>query len=562
MTGLHARLTMIYALTAFVVVLGTVVTSSVLLEGALSDADEDRLSQATFFMAAAIEIAVDDVENVAEGTAGRPDVVALVEGSEERGLRQFIDRTLFDTGLDYAVVLDASGSLLARDDSHRSARDVGGRYPGSSASLLGLRQTGLALRDGDDLVAYAALPVLEVTPPFTPVGTLILGRRLVDLFDDESVAGLGIRARVVGASGSTAPSEVVFGEEVALASWIDLTEWGVDEVVVEVGVPLEASHGRRAAHDRVLALAGGLSLLAGFLLASLLARRTVKPLTHLEERMAAFGVERAVQDAPIESTVNEIASLVEAFEGMARKVVDQDTDLATLTRNRDRFVSSVAHEIRTPLASVMGFAEVLLTEEVDVDERSEFLEAIFRESDHLRTIVDDLLVVGRLDIGVEVYPEFTSLTDLARRWTATIPEDLASGKRIRIEGDDDVVVWADPRRTTQVLRNLVTNAVRHGGREIVVRVFEEGSLGKVEVRDDGDGVPEGFEGDAFLPFESGAARRGLTDAMGLGLYVSRRLAARMGGTLTYRRDGGETVFTMGLPLHRDDPAEYLDPGPI
>ncbi|HSM45622.1 MAG TPA: ATP-binding protein, partial [Acidimicrobiia bacterium] len=112
-----------------------------------------------------------------------------------------------------------------------------------------------------------------------------------------------------------------------------------------------------------------------------------------------------------------------------------------------------------------------------------------------------------------------------------------------------VKVDADPTRVRQIIRNLLTNAIRYGGAQVVVSSRAEGGLGFLQVRDDGPGIDTEHIERIFRPYERVAnadvARPG---SVGLGLYVSRQLANLMGGELTCRREPGETVFELSLPL--------------
>ena len=110
---------------------------------------------------------------------------------------------------------------------------------------------------------------------------------------------------------------------------------------------------------------------------------------------------------------------------------------------------------------------------------------------------------------------------------------------------------ADPLRTRQILRNLVGNAVRHGGGPIAVTASAHteaaGPVVRIDVADHGVGVHFESVGDLFQPYSNASTGHGQPDSVGLGLYVSRRLAQLMDGDLTYTQDGGVTRFTLSLP---------------
>jgi signal transduction histidine kinase len=111
-----------------------------------------------------------------------------------------------------------------------------------------------------------------------------------------------------------------------------------------------------------------------------------------------------------------------------------------------------------------------------------------------------------------------------------------------------VMAVADQVRLRQVLRNLLSNAVRYGGKSIDVSVHPDGSNVHVRVTDDGPGVPPGEEETIFLPYRSATTRRHRS-SIGLGLWISRRLARAMGGDLTYSHVNTQTVFELTLPVY-------------
>lgn len=226
--------------------------------------------------------------------------------------------------------------------------------------------------------------------------------------------------------------------------------------------------------------------------------------------------------------------------------------LEELVASKDEFIATVAHELRTPLTAVLAFSEMLLDGGDDVPaERDEFLRLIVEQSRELGYLIEDLLVAARVDgDAVTVSVEPTHLHAEVR---------AALGPWVRhpqLEIDHDGLsqtVLADPGRLRQVLRNLVSNAVKHGGPHIAVTATaEEKGRCQLIVRDDGPGVPADREALIFDPYVHGRDARDQPASAGLGLHVSRHLATLMGGTLDYRRLDGHTEFVVTLPL-ADDP---------
>jgi signal transduction histidine kinase len=105
---------------------------------------------------------------------------------------------------------------------------------------------------------------------------------------------------------------------------------------------------------------------------------------------------------------------------------------------------------------------------------------------------------------------------------------------------------ADPTRVRQIVRNLITNALRYGGSTITVTTGSRGETAYVQVRDDGPGIPEEKRDRIFEPYESAHEAVGMPGSVGLGLTISRKLARLLGGDLSYRSDGG-SLFELTLP---------------
>jgi signal transduction histidine kinase len=108
-------------------------------------------------------------------------------------------------------------------------------------------------------------------------------------------------------------------------------------------------------------------------------------------------------------------------------------------------------------------------------------------------------------------------------------------------------VWADPTRTRQIVRNLLTNALRYGGTEVVIEARSDDAVTVLSVRDDGVGLPQSEWTRIFEPYQRAHDRPTQPASIGLGLTVSRQLARAMGGDLTYRASETGSVFELTLP---------------
>lgn len=221
--------------------------------------------------------------------------------------------------------------------------------------------------------------------------------------------------------------------------------------------------------------------------------------------------------------------------------------LEGLVRAKDIFIASVSHELRTPLTAVLGFASELASESsrLTPDEVTASARIIAEQATDLSAIVEDLLVAARADIqGVSVLSEEVAIVDEIRAVIRVMnPSDQS---RIRpLEGD--LLVRADHLRVRQILRNLLNNAVRHGGPNIHIELGAREGFLTVTILDDGPGIPLEVQAGLFETYFHGAGDRGQPDSIGLGLAVSRFLARLMEGEIDFVPQPSGTGVRLSLP---------------
>jgi signal transduction histidine kinase len=221
---------------------------------------------------------------------------------------------------------------------------------------------------------------------------------------------------------------------------------------------------------------------------------------------------------------------------------------------REEFIANASHELRTPLTGIHGLA-MLLEEDPAVSESemaSELIGLIVSESADLGRMVEDLLTTARLDAGalhytfedVEVLDEVTEVVGPMRRAGMSIEVECETG-----------MVRADRLRFRQVLRNLLSNARKYGGPNVVIRGKLEPNAFVCAVVDDGEGIPEELEVRLFQRFIHQGHQTAVKESVGLGLSIVRSLIEGMGGNVYYERNEGETAFVIVLPLATGAPAE-------
>jgi PAS domain S-box-containing protein len=218
--------------------------------------------------------------------------------------------------------------------------------------------------------------------------------------------------------------------------------------------------------------------------------------------------------------------------------------LEDLVAAKDTFVATVSHELRNPLAGVVGLAEEMRDrfDEFGDAERHDLITLIAHQAAEMTSLVDDLLVAARDDVGdVAVVPEVVDVSEMVK--------GLVTGLDVEVDLPigTELSAWADPQRLRQIVRNLLSNAQRHGGETLRVAVRRLDDCIVVTVSDDGPGVDPAdadaiFE--AYQRADGSSVKRG---SVGLGLSVARQLARLMDGDLAYRRSENWTTFTLVIP---------------
>lgn len=227
------------------------------------------------------------------------------------------------------------------------------------------------------------------------------------------------------------------------------------------------------------------------------------------------------------------------FEGALVDVSDK----IKLQRSRDEFIATVSHELRNPIAVVLGLSQEM-DDDYDSfteDERKKMVTLIARESEEAAWLIEDLLVAHHDDMGkLNLNPQSFLLMLEIEHVISVIPEE------VDIDGPTDLIVSADPGRTRQILRNLLSNAFRYGGDQINIEVSAGKGRVSVLVCDNGAPIPDHVVSHIFEPFGQ-EGRKAQANSVGIGLSVSRKLARLMGGDVTYSHRNGWSCFSLELP---------------
>ncbi len=293
--------------------------------------------------------------------------------------------------------------------------------------------------------------------------------------------------------------------------------------------------------DRSVMLATVAAVALATMVAILLAAYLAKPLRELEtaaEELAAGELARRVSEEGPE----EVAALGAAFNSMA-------DSLERAEELRRRMAADVAHELRNPLAAARAQAEAIADGVVEPDVPR--IESIVEDLQHLSGLIDDLQELAVAEAGrlrYEMRP--FDVAALARREAQRAEAMLAPGVAMHVEAAQRAVdVVGDERRLGQVLRNLLSNAVRHtGAGSVSIAVTEQGGRVRVTVSDTGEGMAADEVAHVFERFyRVDSARAANTGGAGLGLAISRAIVRDHGGEVFATSEPGVGT-TMGFTL--------------
>jgi two-component system OmpR family sensor kinase len=317
----------------------------------------------------------------------------------------------------------------------------------------------------------------------------------------------------------------------------------------------------------VITVVAAITLALAAFVGALIVRRALRPLDRVVDtatHVAALELDRG--DVALEARVpasdtderTEVGRVGAALNGLLGHVADALSSRQASEAKVRRFVSDASHELRTPLASIRGYAELTrrgphqLPEDV-----THSLSRIESESVRMTTIVEDLLLLARLDEGRELESD---PVDLTRILLDTVGDASAAGPDHDWDldlPDDSVTVPGDDARLRQVVVNLLANARTHtpAGTRVVASLAVEGAgpdaHAVIRVTDDGPGIPPELQASLFERFVRGdGSRARSTGGTGLGLAIAQAIVSAHHGAVWVESEPGRTVFGVRLPVVR------------
>lgn len=288
------------------------------------------------------------------------------------------------------------------------------------------------------------------------------------------------------------------------------------------------------------------ALLAAGAVSWFLVRRLAQPIEQLATAADAIAIGQTGVAVPDGGFSTEVQQLSASFAGMAQRLADVDA-------GRARMLADLAHELRTPLATLEAYLEGMQDGIVPLDDES--WQTALEQIERLRRLSNDVRQVAEAqEQALRLRPEPVDMTALAATVVALVePRATACGVTVgRVEGPNRARVMADPDRIGQVLGNLLDNAIRHTptGGHIVVEVGEDHDEVTISVADSGPGIPAEQHDAIFDRFHRGDPARTFNGSgSGLGLTIARAIVVQHGGRLEASNSaaGRGARFTITLP---------------
>jgi len=231
---------------------------------------------------------------------------------------------------------------------------------------------------------------------------------------------------------------------------------------------------------------------------------------------------------------DELLRLVRGLQGRTVSLAAANAKLRESEEQRSWFFTTASHELRTPLTAVVGFATTLRYGwgRISDDERLEFVRSIERQGRRLVQLTEDLLTIAAADrdaLAVDV-----RATEVAPVLELALESFASANAAIEVDLPPDLEVVADPERLTQIMVNLIANALRYGREPIVIEAHREGGEVEISVRDHGEGIPADLRERLFDRFaRSPSQETRIQQGFGLGLAIASELVRIQDGSLRY-----------------------------
>jgi two-component system OmpR family sensor kinase len=304
-----------------------------------------------------------------------------------------------------------------------------------------------------------------------------------------------------------------------------------------------------------LGVIGGTAILAWFIIS--IGLRPLRRMGAVAGDIAAGDLSRRVEPATSKTEIGRLGLALNSMLSQIEAAFAQQT--ASESRLR-RFIADASHELRTPLTSIRGYAEMLRRGAAQSPSDSELARRrIEDEAVRMSTLVDDMLLIARLDQGRPLEMKAVDLQAIARD-AVFDAHAVAPQRDVKVDAPNPVVVTGDDTRLRQVVGNLMRNALVHtpSATPVEIAVSTENGFARISVADHGPGLRPDEVERIFEPFyRADPSRSRDRGGAGLGLSIVHAVVSAHGGSVRVREtDGGGATFEVELPLTHALPREF------
>ncbi|WP_342366512.1 HAMP domain-containing sensor histidine kinase [Peribacillus sp. TH16] len=273
-----------------------------------------------------------------------------------------------------------------------------------------------------------------------------------------------------------------------------------------------------------------------------LSKALTRPLITMKEATTKLSKGNFSVSVPVRSK-DELGELAQSIQSLAN-------ELNYLKKERNEFLASISHELRTPLTYIKGYADIARRKDLDIPERTQYLEIIHEESKRLNSLLDELFNIARMDVNTfTISKETVPLSSFLQSvYEKVLPAFTNKNIQLNLECKDNLFMDIDPSRFEQVLLNLLDNALKYSNEYTVTTIKAIESIGSISISiiDQGVGIPKAdipHVFDRLYRVEKSRARA--TGGFGLGLSIVKQLVEVQGGTISVKSSIEQgTCFTI------------------
>ncbi len=470
-------------------------------------------------------------------------VCVAIGATTELALRHYLTAQLDDT---LSEVSDRSVTMASRDPDDPDPRDA--------------RQARQRLGPGPEFLDSPGQPVGLVAAAIAPDGTVTAGTLDSDgrrrSLDDATIETL--RTTRPGAD----PHSAALGDR---GRYRLIADRAPDGTVIITGLPLAHVNQTLWTVLPIMTVVAIAALAAAAVIGAAITRRALAPLSRMAataHQVASLPLDRGEVLLPVrvpDATADPNTEVGQMGSALNRMLDHIGTALAARQESETRarqFVADASHELRTPLAAIRGYTELARRRRAEVpDDVAHAMGRVESEAARMTNLVEDLLLLARLDSGRPLERERVDLAELAAD-AVSDAHVVGPDHAWRLDlPDDPVVVIGDSSRLHQILANLLANARVHTGPGtiVTVRLYTTDTVAVLEVADNGPGIDAELQSEVFNRFARGdTSRSRKAGSTGLGLSIVDAVVRAHDGTIGLRSVPGATVFAIRLPLAGPD----------